>query len=238
MADDLFVFHSELQNVAPAIARIWGIGNQDQKSADKVPDLAKEITSRKQIGRLILFYHGYPGGIILDDYGVSLSDKVLADAFAKSTTKIEHIGFEGCWVGEAPDEMAAFGRLFGNADVSGFTWTTWTGEITVDIPKGVTPDGMSKVLKPFEPWLMPGSPTIAQLASMSRSADAKATLKMLWYQAGIDEKPPYLGDNLARLGRHSYKARKEATKRSVSAKKAVRSNDPVSPFEYVTVTFP
>jgi hypothetical protein len=182
MADDLFVFHSELQNVAPAIARIWGIGNQDQKSADKVPDLAKEITSRKQIERLILFYHGYPGGIILDDYGVSLSDKVLADAFAKSTTKIEHIGFEGCWVGEAPDEMAAFGRLFGNADVSGFTWTTWTGEITVDIPKGVTPDGMSKVLKPFEPWLMPGSPTIAQLASMSRSADAKATLKMLWYR--------------------------------------------------------
>jgi hypothetical protein len=238
VADDLFVYHSELQDKAPSMARIWGIGGKNFTSADTLPELAKTILGRQQIARLILFYHGYPGGIILDDHGASLSDQVIADAFKGSKTKVTSIGFEGCWVGEAPDEMAAFGKLFGNASVSGFTWTTWTGDITIDIPRGVTADGMRKALKDFEPWLMPGSPPVAQLVSMGRNARTKKSLELLWYQPGLDRKPPYENDNLKRLGRHKYKARGEAAKRSISVAKAVRSNAPVLPFEYVTVTFP
>jgi hypothetical protein len=48
-------------------------------------------------------------------------------------------------------------------------------------------------------------------------------------------KPPYVGDNLKRLGRHSYGSRSEATKRRVAAKDAKNNTDPIAPFEYVTV---
>ena len=70
----------------------------------------------------------------------------------------------------------------------------------------------------------------------ARSRDAKHTLPLLWYQATMDRKPPYEGRNFAQGGRHSYKARGEATNRTVTAAKAVNNTAPVAPFEYVTVT--
>jgi hypothetical protein len=235
MATSLFLFGSEQRRAASALAAIWKIGRDQQKEANTLPEVANEIGKYKNLDQLILYYHGIPGGIILDDVGAKLSEPEISKGFAKTSTKIEHIGFEGCWVGEAPDEMAAFGRLFSAKDVSGYTWTCWNNEIEVTIPKGVTAKGLQDVLKLYETWLMPGTPPLAQLASMAGRTDVKKKLLMLWYQYTLDEKPPYLDDNYKRSGSHTYKTRADATKRSVAAKDAKTSDVPIPPFEYVTV---
>ena len=58
---------------------------------------------------------------------------------------------------------------------------------------------------------MPGSPSVQVLASMARNADAKKTLPLLWYQATLNRKPPYEGNNFAQ-GRPSTPTRREATR--------------------------
>jgi hypothetical protein len=158
MTTKLFLFGRDQRSAAPAIAAIWKIGVKQQREVNKLTSLAKEISRHKQLDELVLDFHGYPGGIILDDGGYSLSDQKVSKSFAKTATKIEHIRFEGCWVGEAPDEMATFGRLFSAQYVSGFTWTCWTNEIELTIPKGITAKALKDYLKLFEMWLMPGTP--------------------------------------------------------------------------------
>jgi hypothetical protein len=134
--------------------------------------------------------------------------------------------------------MAAFGGIFGATDVSGFTWVSWTGEASVTIPKGIKASDLSKFLQKqnLEKWILPGTISPQVLASQARTVNSKKTLPLLWYQATLNRKPPYEGDNFARGGSHSYHSRSEATKRTVTAAKAVNNQDPVAPFEYVTVT--
>jgi hypothetical protein len=164
-----------------------------------------------------------------------LSDQKVSKAFASTITKIEHIRFEGCWVGEAPDEMAVFGRLFSSSYVSGFTWASWTNHIEVTIPKMITAKDLKKHLALYERWFMPGTPDMVQLASMAKHRDIKKKLLMLWYQYTLEEKPPYVDDNLRRYGAVTYKVRSDAAKRTVESKDAKPSDSPTSPFEYVTV---
>ncbi len=105
----------------------------------------------------------------------ALDEAALAKELGKAKTRVRHIRFEGCWVGESPVEKAAFGRIFSAADVSGFTWVSWTGEATVTIPKAIKAQDLSKFLQAqnLEKWLMPGSPSVQVLASMARNAEAK-----------------------------------------------------------------
>lgn len=239
MAGKLFLYLSELKGVpASGLAAIWGIGAKEQKQFDTLEDMVKAIGQNGTLDELVIFAHGVPGGIILDDAAYGLDDEVLAKELGKTKSKAKHIRFEGCWVGLSPIEMAAFGRIFGAVDVSGFTWVSWTGEATVTIPKGIKAPDLGKFLQKqnLEKWLMPGSASVQVLASMARTAEAKKTLPLLWYQATLNRKPPYEGNNFAQGGSHSYHSRSEATKRTVTAAKAVNNQDPVAPFEYVTVT--
>ena len=207
---------------------IWGIGAKEQKEISTLDDMVKEISQHRTLDELVIFAHGVPGGMILEDEAFALDEAKLAKELGKTKTKVKHIRFEGCWVGLSPVEMAAFGRIFSATDVSGFTWVSWTGEATVTIPKGVRAQALTKLLKDqnLEQWLMPGSPSVQVLASMARSADAKKTLPLLWYQATMNRKPPYEGKNFAQGGRHSYKARGEAVNRTVAAAKAVNNTSP------------
>jgi hypothetical protein len=131
--------------------------------------------------------------------------------------------------------MAAFGRLFDSLRVSGYTWVHWQNDITLTIPRGATVNDLRDVWRPFEKWLAPGAPAMAQLASMARSAEKKITLPMEWYQYTLEEKPPYVANNFERFGRHNYKVRSEAKNRTLQAKDARPSAAAIPPFEYVTV---
>ena len=228
----LFLYLSELKGFAAAgLAGIWGIGAKEQKEIDTLEDMVKAIGQNATFDELVIFAHGVPGGIILDDAAYALDEAALAKELGKTKAKVKHIRFEGCWVGLSPVEMAAFGRIFGATDVSGFTWVSWTGEATVTIPKGIKAPDLTKLLQKqnLEKWLMPGSPSVQVLASMARNADAKKTLPLLWYQATLNRKPPYEGNNFAQGGSHSYRARRDAANRTVAAAKAREQHRSPSP---------
>lgn len=230
----LFLYDRELA-AGPAIAAIWKIDAKQQRRVDDLAGAAKAIGEFKQLEELVMYFHGYAGGIILGGDAYSLSDPKVAQAFAGTTTKIQHIRFEGCWVGEAPDEMAAFGRLFSSSYVSGFTWTGWAQDIEVMIPKAVNAKDLKQILSPYERWFMPGGPDVVQLASMAKQSSVKRRIWLLWYQYTLQNQPPYVDDNYKKYGPVTYKARSEAKGRTVEAKDAKRSTAPVPPFEYVTV---
>ena len=185
---------------------------------------------------LVLCYHGTAGGIIIGDDNYKLSDPALAKAFAKIKTRIDCIRFEGCWVGQEADEMAAFGRLFGSSTVSGFTWVSWTTMINVTIPKGSTLGDVKKLMAPFEKWIVPNTVNLSLLAAKGKQGGSQ-TIGLLWYQSDLEEHPPYLKDNYKRMGAVTYKDRSEVVARTVAAKDAKPNQAPRPPFEYVTVKF-
>jgi hypothetical protein len=237
VADKLLVYSDVKQSAAEGMAGLWSIAQKDQKEVEDLDGIVKAVSSYSALDEFVIFAHG-PSGLTLETASYALTDADVAKAFAKVKTTIQHVRFEGCWVGELPADMAVFGQLLKAKDVSGFTWASWTNSVTINIPKAITAADLSKFLKAqnLERWLMPGSPSVPILASMARSAAVSRDLPMLWYQYGLDEKPPYVDDNFNKLGRHKYAARGDAAKKTVTAKKAVNSTAPTSPFEYVTVT--
>jgi len=249
------LFYPELREPAQEIVGpYWKIGPSDQQGISTLRDMVKDIDAQKSLDELVIFLHGYTGGMMLDDddgdsKGYDLSEKAVADAFAKTKTPIDHIRFEGCWVGDGPADMAAFGRLFNAQDVSGFTWVHWSNDITVTIPKGITAADLTTFLdkKGLGKWLAPTTAPMAQLASMARTKDTPKKLWLEWFQATLDKKPPYEDQdgnlaaasgkqsNFQRLGIHNYKLRSDAQSRSVLAKNAKPSAGGHPTFEYVTV---
>ena len=239
MAKRRFLYLDELPAFAvDGVASIHQIGHADRASINTMDDLVKEIGKQTSLDELVIFTHGYSGGIMLGDGAYTLSDESVKKAFASTTTKIAVIRFEGCWIGEAPVDMAEFGKLFGAKSVSGYTWTCNTAQIEIGIPQGITSADLSKFLADYVMWLMPGTMSVPAMSSMARQRDAKASLPMMWYRYDLNSDPgaaPYVDKNYAKLGRHTYAARTQATERSVAIAKAVNSSDPIPPFEYVTV---
>ena len=184
MAGKLFLYVSELKGFAAAgLAGIWGIGAKEQKEISTLEDMVKEISQHRDLRRLVIFAHGFPGGLILDDEAYALDEAALAKESARRRPRSKHIRFEGCWVGESPVKMAAFGRIFSANDVSGLQLGhAWTGEATVTIPKGIKAQDLTKFLQNqnLEKWLMPGSPSVpgARLngAKRRREEDAAAAV--------------------------------------------------------------
>ena len=255
MAGKRLLFYPELREEAQEIVGpYWKIGRDDQQEISTLSDMVKQIDKQKSLDELVIFLHGYTGGMMLDDddgnsKGYDLGEQAVTQAFAKTKTQIEHIRFEGCWVGEGPVDMAVFGRLFNARDVSGFTWVHWSNDITVTIPKGLTANDLKAFLdkKGLAKWLAPTAPPMTQLASMAQSKDAPKRLWLEWFQATLDKKPPYEDQdgklaadsgkrsNFQQLGVHNYKVRSDARARTVLAKDAKPSDAGHSAFEYVTV---
>lgn len=252
MVRRLFLYLREFKrSAAEGIARIWHIDPKDQRPFTTLEDLAKEIHKQNELEELIIFVHGYSGGILVDGTAYDLDDERIKQAFPKNKdasnkdaafpkdlkTYVKNVRFEGCWVGEGPTRMATFGKLFDAQTVSAFNWTCNTNDVTTTIPRGHTTRDLAGYLGRFERWIMPASPTLPILASMARSRAVKVTLPLMWYRYGLEDDPdkaPYVGDNYARM-RHTYAARSDATKREVPADKAVNNSSPAPPFEYVTV---
>jgi len=53
--------------------------------------------------------------------------------------------------------------------------------------------------------------------------------------SGLDEHQPFMDNNIQHLGKHTYKVRTDATKKTVQAKDAQPYTQPIPPFDYVTV---
>ena len=255
MAGKRLLFYPELRDAALGIVGPqWKIGPKDQQAISTLNDMVKEINKQTSLDELVLFLHGYTGGMMLDDddereKGYSLEDEAIKQAFAKTKTKIERIRFEGCWVGESPPAMAAFGRLFNAQEVSGFTWVHVTNSIDVTIPEGIKADGLKTFLEKqgLAKWLAPNTPAMTALASTARTKNASAKLWLEWFRPTLETSPPYADQdgnlaaasgkrpNFERLGAHDFEVRSAARSRTVAVKDAKVSTAPRPPFEYVTV---
>ena len=240
----LLLFLSELRDKVAVIAALYKVGLKEQQAIDSLEEMAKAINAHKNIEELIIFVHGFSGGMLLGENSYSLDDEVVTKAFEKKLTKVEHIRFEGCWVGESPNRMATFGRLFDAKTVSGFTWVHWLNEITLNLPRGTTSKSLEDVLKSVPgttssllPWIPPppAGPPLSQLASMASSGNAKASVPLEWFQYGLEERQPFMDNNLQHLGKHTYKVRRDAAQVSVQEKDAQPYTQPIPPFDYVTV---
>jgi hypothetical protein len=177
-----------------------------------------------------------------DGHNFTLSDKEVSTALAKVKTQVDHIRFEGCWVGNGPHHLLHFGRLLRAIDVSGYTWEHVDGAVTVTIPRGATAGSVESLVRPYWKWLAPFPPTsVTQLASMAQNHSVTKTLLVEWYKFaddGEDPPPPWVVQGRSQdlgLGPHGYKRRSEATKHVVQPKDAKPNEEPAPPFEYVTV---
>src|SRR4051794_12364020 len=114
----LYSDDSTFRKYAPVIGGLWKVGVKEQKAFESLDDMAREIGKHEFIDQLVIFTHGFSGGISLEDgHDYILSDKEVTQAFAKVKTQVDHIRFEGCWVGNGPGHMRDFGRLLRAIDV-------------------------------------------------------------------------------------------------------------------------
>src|SRR4051812_33632175 len=88
------------RDYASAIGGVWKVGAREQRAFESLADMAREIGKYQFIDQLVIFTHGFSGGISLEDgHDWILSDKEVREALAKVKTQVDHIRFEGCWVG-------------------------------------------------------------------------------------------------------------------------------------------
>jgi hypothetical protein len=245
----LYSDNPTFRRYAPTVGGIWNVGVKEQKAFKTLEDMAREIGKHQFLDQLVIFCHGFPGGMELEDgRHYMLSDKAVADALAKVKTQVDHIRFEGCWVGNRPVHMRNFGRLLRAIDVSGYTWEHVDCEVTATIPRGATPAEIESLLGKYWRWLSPFPPeSIPRLASLARNHDVKKALWIEWYKYADDGDNPPPPWDLSRQGKdlilrpHGYKVRSEADKHVIQAKD-IKSNEdedddeePSPPFEYVVV---
>lgn len=242
------IYSRDLNDTAAMIGLIWKIPPTEQKSFQSLEDFGNVIGKNAKLDELVIFAHGFSGGIMIDDSGYSLRDQAIMDTIKPLNATIKTVRFEGCHVGENPLDLYCFGNFVHAEEVSGFTWAHWSNKFTIPlIQKGSTVETLKKneLLKNAEKWIAPGAPTFSQLASMARHADVKnKVIPMEWFQYTLDEKPPYAKENgstrtnLERLGSIKYKARSEAANRSINASALKTPPTTVNPspaFEYVTI---
>ena len=92
----------------------------------------------EKITRLIVFTHGAPGTIDLDQF-YRIDGQEVRDAFAgRRPTYVGHIYFEGCNVGADPAAMYTFGDLIRAAKVQGMSWWHYIKRDTLTIGEKAT----------------------------------------------------------------------------------------------------
>jgi hypothetical protein len=85
MVRRLFLYLREFKGfAAEGMARIWHIDPKDQRPFTTLEDLAKEIHKQNELEELIIFVHGYSGGILVDGTAYDLDDERIKQAFPKN----------------------------------------------------------------------------------------------------------------------------------------------------------
>jgi hypothetical protein len=242
---NLLLFSSEFKEQAPFLGKIWSVDIKAQIPIRNLKEMVDQIGKNAKIDELILFFHGAPGQIMIGNKMFGCADLDLRKAFVKKT-KIETIRFEGCWVAERPGEMAQFGIIFDAEKVAGFTWEHAMSIMALPVQKGQSEESISERLKNTARWIADKTPAASNLAARAKNGAFTQKIMLEWFQAdnvGGGAEPPYetpqgqTTTNYEKLGSISYKRRADADKITLTMKDTEEgSSDPISPFQYVTVT--
>ena len=129
--------------------------------------------------------------------------------------RVDQIVFDSCVVGQAPDQLASFGKLFHAGSVIGCTWFHVTQKITLSLPKGMTVAAISDKLKPIRRYLMAGNPSEADMAAKCKGGSQKQELWAEWWRSDFSEDAPKaLG---GRSDDKSCKVREELRKKTIDS---------------------
>jgi hypothetical protein len=104
--------------------------------------------------------------------------------------RIDKIVFESCVVGQAPDQLAAFGKLFRADSVTGGSWFHVVRKFSLPLPKASTEAAIVERLKPFQKYLIAGNPTPVELAAKCKAAAGKQEMWSEWWRSDDDAALP------------------------------------------------
>ena len=149
---DLYLFDSNFDAAGERIIAkgMYGIAEKPVP-IDDWDGLAAAIQKQTKIGHLAFGFHGFDGGMQVGGDGRWLGEELVKKLFTKPP-QVDKISFFGCNVANRPVDMAAFGKIFGAASVTGFTWSTIKTPIKIELPKGVAEKKIKDALDPFVPY--------------------------------------------------------------------------------------
>lgn len=219
----------DLYNVS-AVARV--------KPVKDLNDLGVKINAEQKITHLILSFHGYRGGIMIDGHLYDLDGNAVKKALSvqqgRSIPDIDKIDFFGCDIGKKPSNLQAFGNIYGASQVSAYTWPIVHQLMKINIPKGTSIEEIRKQMSPYREYTL-GFRDPAQIAAQAQRKDIDETLILVYgsENGSTTTFPLSFGQKF------KYKALSEAKITEIKSSNAKKSDadydSPVVFFERVTV---
>lgn len=207
-------------------------GAKAMKAVKSWDALAAAIRGHSSIGRLVLSFHGYGGGLIVGNHARDLDQASVRSLFTKggAATQIGEIAFMGCNIGSRPAKLAAFGKMFGAKKVSGYTWFLVHQRVTVR-PGGSDDAAIRKALEPYRKFILP------PLGKARLTPNATSNFLVIYGASAYETAKFPLSFGDAR----KFKPLSEAGERTITGKDAVAVEkeleaSPVSPFQRIVVS--
>jgi hypothetical protein len=202
-------------------------------------ELVSELRKYETIDQLVLYFHGFKGGLIIGGDGKELREVVRLFARGRRPKVNKQIDFEACRVAEGPDHLAAFARIFRAPTIRAYNYFYVDSILPVNVEKTDNSESLRRKLAQYRDYLMPG--TIDRLAK--KKGKQKAVLE--WFRIDRSRAKLPLPPRPTEFDTRSrtFKRRNDAFRRVVSNEDDLRRliNDYRSPamqFEYVIIAIP
>ena len=201
-------------------------------------ELASLLEEYKSIDRLVFYFHGIPGALLVGGVGEDLN-KVGEKYFkGKKVPKVGRLDLEACSVAETPEKVVPFGKLFNAGSVTAWNYFHVGMKVNVDVPSGVDVTKLEKVLTPFKGYLLENTPSAAEMAKKP----GKYEIGVEWFRDDLDDDPlpaPSGGGMDPREKTFKPRTKKdEVTLKTMDEVKAYvekYTDSPVRPLDHVTI---
>ena len=195
------------ENEDMAIYARHALGGAEHRTADSWEKLLKVLLEYESVERLVLYFHGTPGAMIIGGDDRDL-DAVATSLFAgqKLPKVTGELVFEGCSIAENAGKIVPFAKLFSAPKVTAWNHFHVNAVLEVRVKRGNTAKDVEKALADYADYLIPNSPNAAELA---RTSGTKK-LVIEWFRIDYSEDPlppPDLLDSRSK----TFKRRSTAT---------------------------
>jgi hypothetical protein len=199
-------------------------------------DIAAFVKLYDSIDQLVMFYHGVPGQIEVNNNFTSLSNSSVLSNFTGTLPTIKEINFEACNVGNRAADLVPFGKALKVSKITAFTFYWVTSNKIVTVQQGNTAGQISALFADDTGYVLPYDwSEIAQ-----RAGDRKIFLE--WFRENFDNTSlPAKGPPGSLDTRFKFKKRSSATDETVQASSLSPSGGgqsaPATIFKRIILTF-
>lgn len=209
------IYDSGSKELAP-VAQMYAQGLPTQPKPIGVrtkAGLLRELKRDRYVGVLVLYFHGVPGGLLLDGQVIDLAD--LVPQIGQGLIVSDEVIFEGCSVAQYGASVVALARAFQSPGLA-ICWNWWH----VTQPLELTLAGSAgdrirllaeKLPEERRPYLGFGVPSIDAIAAGPK----RQTLYLEWFRDEINEAP--LPTPVDAAGRRRFRSRGSAEERRIPA---------------------